>query len=340
MGHHQTTLLCPSQSVVLQTSAKLCYNHNCNMNPANLQLVTFVRDKIGSDEEPLTKFGALTIVRQVLHQNGGHLRGISKKNFLLQAKEVFVNMKSGSKPYCGICFKTFQSRQDRARHVKGVHKENEDARFQCSHCSQSFLSQTSLNYHKDTTHAKQKLRPKCEKCDKSFAHEQTLKRHIKTIHGWPSLYKCDECTVTFHRKDNLTKHERAVHDLHNMAFEEVEKELKQGDGNLKCKMCGEEFKGPKAASRMKYHLGQNCKRYIGYQCDHCWKNFAHKYDLDVHIKIKHTASVPTFQCDFCDFKSVYKNSLNRHTRTTHKEGKTSFELQRKRFASPKYSESN
>ena len=141
-------------------------------------------------------------------------------------------------------------------------------------------------------------------------------------------------------KDNLTKHERAVHDLHNMAFEEVEKELKQGDGNLKCKMCGEEFKGPKAASRMKYHLGQNCKRFIGYQCDHCWKNFAHKYDLDVHIKIKHTASVPTFQCDFCDFKSVYKNSLNRHTRTTHKEGKTSFELQRKRFASPKYSESN
>ena len=49
------------------------------MDPANIQLVAFLRDNLGSDEEPISKLSALKIVRQILHQNGGGLSGVSKK---------------------------------------------------------------------------------------------------------------------------------------------------------------------------------------------------------------------------------------------------------------------
>ena len=63
------------------------------MDPANIQLVAFLRDNLGSDEEPISKLSALKIVRQILHQNGGGLSGVSKKNFILQAKEVYAGKK-------------------------------------------------------------------------------------------------------------------------------------------------------------------------------------------------------------------------------------------------------
>ena len=94
------------------------------MDPANIQLVAFLRDNLGSDEEPISKLSALKIVRQILHQNEGGL-----KWSLLQAKEVYAGKKSREEEFCDICFKTCRSKADRRRHEEGVHKKNEDVRY-------------------------------------------------------------------------------------------------------------------------------------------------------------------------------------------------------------------
>ena len=57
------------------------------MDPANIQLVAFLRDNLGSDEEPISKLSALKIVRQNLHQNVGGLSGVSKKTFYCKLKK-------------------------------------------------------------------------------------------------------------------------------------------------------------------------------------------------------------------------------------------------------------
>ena len=57
------------------------------MDPPNIQLVAFLRDNLGSDEEPISKLSALKIVRQVLHQNGRGLSGVSKKSFHCKLKK-------------------------------------------------------------------------------------------------------------------------------------------------------------------------------------------------------------------------------------------------------------
>ena len=50
------------------------------MDPANIQLVAFLKDNLASNEEPISNLSALQIVRPILHQNGGGLSGVSKKN--------------------------------------------------------------------------------------------------------------------------------------------------------------------------------------------------------------------------------------------------------------------
>ena len=55
-------------------------------------------------------------------------------------------------------------------------------------------------------------------------------------------------------------------------------------------MCGEEFKGEGAVPEMKNHLAEFCKKYVGHQCDQCWKNYANKWDLNLLMKVKHCSA--------------------------------------------------
>ena len=126
------------------------------------------------------------------------LSGMSKRDFLARATEIFDQKGSDCEAFCPICFKMFLNWKDKERHVKSVHENDESGKFKCPSCSKTFMSKSSLDYHKDTIHAKTKSIATCNSCKKTFSHAISLKRHFKSKHSMErhiNKIKCFDCGV-------------------------------------------------------------------------------------------------------------------------------------------------
>ena len=301
-----------------------------NIDPSKLKLVSFLKSNVGgyhnlalgqSAKPHLTTAFATKIIRKIFNENEGMLRGMSKKDFLARATEIFDQKGSDCEAFCPICFKTFVNWQDKERHVKSFHENDESGKFKCPSCSKTFMSKSSLNYHKDTAHAETKSIVTCNLCKKTFSHALSLKRHFKSIHSPASTHKieCLKCGVRFTRKDNLTKHEQRVHHLFNLDFSEAAKRTQQDDGSYKCNRCGENFTGDEAFSNLKDHIIAKCKQPAEIQCGDCGKPFSNQSDLKKHVDLKHLNKIQNFFCHKCGFCSAYKENLVRHLRKIHGE---------------------
>ena len=300
-----------------------------NIDPSKLKLVSFLKSNIGgyhnlavgqSAKPLLTTAFATKIIRTIFNENEGMLRGISKKDFLARATEIFDQKGSDCEAFCPICFKTFVNWQDKERHVKSFHENDESGKFKCPSCSKTFMSKSSLNYHKDTAHAETKPIVTCNLCKKTFSHALSLTRHFKITHS-PAKntrkIECFKCGVCFTRKDNLTKHEQRVHHLFNINFSEAAKRTQQDDGSFKCNRCGENFGGDEAFSNLKDHITAKCKHPIEIQCEDCGKPFSNESNLKKHIDLKHLNKIQNFFCYQCGFGSAYKENLVRHLKKIH-----------------------
>ena len=69
-------------------------------DPEKIELVTFLRSKIGDWKKPLYPSFAARIVRRIFNENGGKLRGMSKIDFLARAQEIF-DQKQPNSALCG-----------------------------------------------------------------------------------------------------------------------------------------------------------------------------------------------------------------------------------------------
>ena len=299
------------------------------IDPSKLKLVSYLKSNIGgyhnlgigqSAKPQLTTAFATKIVRKIFNENEGMLRGMSKKDFLARAREIFDQKGSDCEAFCPICFKTFFNWQDKERHVKSFHENDESVKFKCPSCSKTFMSKISLNYHKDTAHAETKPIVTCNLCKKNFSHAVSLTRHFKIKHSpHKNIRKieCSECGVCFTRKDNLRKHEQRVHHLFNINFSEAAKRTQQDDGSYKCNRCGENFCGDEAFSKLQDHIVAKCKHPIEIQCGDCGKPFSNQSDLKKHINLKHLNKIQNFFCSQCGFTSAYKENLVRHLKKNH-----------------------
>ena len=287
-------------------------------DPEKIELVTFLRSKIGDWKKPLYPSFAARIVRRIFNENGGKLRGMSKVDFLARAQKIFDQKQPNCGSFCSICYKTFHNWCDKEMHEQCVHQKDESKKFKCSSCNKGFLSKTSLKYHIDIAHSETKSVLTCDHCKKSFHHEVTLRRHIQSIHDHSKLKpKCDLCEKTFSRKDKLTRHTQKVHRLQYIEFAAAEKDMKQEDGSFKCNRCSKIFAGDRAFKDMTIHMVNKCKDPVEIKCEECRKPFSNQFNLRRHIKIEHNVEISMFHCNSCDFSSGYKWHLARHLKTQH-----------------------
>ena len=291
------------------------------ISPEQLQLVAFLKDNVGDQENPLATHSSIRIVRKIFKERGGRLSGMTRKSFLSRAQEIFASNELGKEPFCPICFKTFQRHYFRDLHMKGCHDPTGSGRLKCSKCDQTFMAKTSLKYHQDIVHSQSKqslCSLSCDICKLTFCHEQTLVRHLNSVHPQRDLkIKCDKCEAKFSRKDNLTQHEKVVHRTYQLAFGEAERQQARGDGKYECKKCGKIFSGCKAAQSLTTHLVKKCQDDTTFQCSQCGKPFKYKADLKYHIKVKHSDDVQSLSCNLCDFTTQYEKSLTRHKKRKH-----------------------
>ena len=80
---------------------------------------------------------------------------------------------------------------------------NENKRFDCSHCSKKYQSQSMLNAHIRYEHSgsgnrKKKKTARCEQCDKVLSSKTHLKRHMDSLHSETPTesvkVKCPHCS--------------------------------------------------------------------------------------------------------------------------------------------------
>ena len=71
------------------------------------------------------------------------LSGMSKRDFLARATEIFDQKGSDCEAFCPICFKMFLNWQDKERHVKSVHENDESGKFKCLSCNKTFMSKST-----------------------------------------------------------------------------------------------------------------------------------------------------------------------------------------------------
>lgn len=104
--------------------------------------------------------------------------------------------------------------------------------FSCPFCSMVFVTEKSLETHKDT-HKMPKKSFCCKECGKIFIRETYLKQHMK-LHNKKEKYKCEFCNEQFRHKISIKKHQ----DKSCKALKIIESEIpdKIGSKNKKKKV--------------------------------------------------------------------------------------------------------
>lgn len=200
---------------------------------------------------------------------------------------------------------------------------NVDAKYQCNECDVSAKTKMLLCVHYMRVHLKQKNKI-CPHCNRGFASQGDLTRHIR-IHSGESPFKCDypDCTSEFKTSGDLKKH-KVVHerDPSDRPFECTECESKfarQTDltrhkkshliGKVEnigftCELCNKVFyRKDLFRSHSNHHL-----KIKPFECSHCLKRFAKKYDLLKHIEKLHK----NVNCDECGESFDARSKLVQH----------------------------
>ena len=240
---------------------------------------------------------------------------LTKEEFIEKIKYVHEKKLHTIDPFCTYCFKRFHRRKHMMAHIAAVH-EGKEKKFACDSCPSTFMSTTSLKYHKNTFHSVTREGVKCKVCGTVLSHQVSLLRHMKKHEEIHPTIQCDICQKSFGRKDNLTKHYKYVHNvMDSMNAGKMEENLKQNDNEFKCKMCQKEFSGASARNKLETHIMRHCQTF---ECAICKKCFGSKYTMKQHMKVRHGNQVK-FNCSKCDYNTKYKSNLSKHMKQQHSE---------------------
>ncbi|XP_061476458.1 zinc finger protein OZF-like isoform X1 [Rhineura floridana] len=170
--------------------------------------------------------------------------------------------------------------------------DNGKERSQCPVCGDSFICQSSLDFHQ-RRHTGGKLF-KCIKCNKTFSANSYLKRHLR-IHTGEKPFKCPECGKSFSQKTHLICHQKTH----------------TGEKPFDCLECGKSFLQRSDLIRhQRIHTGEK-----PYECLECGKSFSQKRSLSTH-QMNHRGEKP-YECLECGKSFTQKNYLAIH-QTTHR----------------------
>ncbi|ESO85970.1 hypothetical protein LOTGIDRAFT_167463, partial [Lottia gigantea] len=205
--------------------------------------------------------------------------------------------------------------------------------FPCRHCSKSFGTDSSLERHNRSYHAKlegleptsSKRKPKqplkCSYCEETFTAPKVLQEHERK-HTGEKPFECDVCKQTFRLVDSYRSHIK-IHkgkphmcdicgDCFVLKGQLTRHRRKHtGETPFKCELCPREFK---YYNSIKIHMSSH----TGHKplvCETCGKGSFTQSDFKRHLKV-HTNERP-FTCDICHKKFKSTNCVTRHKRLTH-----------------------
>ena len=229
---------------------------------------------------------------------------------------------------CQLCKQVFSNDRILQAHFSSSHKIET---FMCGICSQMFLVEETYKNHKcgsqqinflkrkkivsnqgNSMANKENTRPNgpksigfekssieepeeivgygkftCRLCDKKFALSKKLTCHFLDKHGI-DIFDCNYCDKIFLSKDLLENHAKS----HKSSKTPAPKPLVR---NML----------PSTIQLTKIH---NVKKI---QCNICKQNFSRRFNLDVHVKLRHL-NEKNFPCDLCDQVCGRKPDLKKH----------------------------
>ena len=179
----------------------------------------------------------------------------------------------------------------------------------------------------------------CAICSFDAKTYNNLMFHCNQEHGG-KIHKCPFCSATFRAKKAMSEHQFKRHDVMPPNSRQIYRcaaapgcqyattlpasiythcigvHKMAGDCIYTCDKCSQTFQERRALSdhELKEHAGSS-------QCNICGQVFVRPYNLEMHMKNKHTASLEERKkllCEFCELKFVMPHHLKRHIDTVHK----------------------
>jgi len=217
---------------------------------------------------------------------------------------------------CEECDKTFSTKHNMVGHMK-THIETKT--FRCPHCDREFKGKKSLIEHISSKHNNEK-RYVCSQCPETF-----ISRHLKNVHerthNGERGFICDQCGESFATVQGLGHH-RSKHTgdyqyrcrtcnkgFNNYKLMEEHFHIHTGDKPYQCSHCDKGFAN-RGSLWIHQRQHQDSKPYA---CPDCNKGFSHSSHLAVHRRI-HTGEKP-YRCRLCVEGFISSNHLKRHMKS-------------------------
>ncbi|XP_045456394.1 zinc finger and BTB domain-containing protein 41-like [Melitaea cinxia] len=112
--------------------------------------------------------------------------------------------------YCVECDIMFKSMENLKQHLQRAkrHRDSSSYKYQCPHCEQRFISQSTLATHRTTVHGDAKT-ANCTQCSRVYTSLDALRGHARRAHGQVRhTLPCPLCDRVFSRKYVLRVHMR------------------------------------------------------------------------------------------------------------------------------------
>ena len=220
--------------------------------------------------------------------------------------KIEVNEKNDKKPVkCQICkrrikVKALDTHLDKCLRKNVNLKPNYNGIFMCAICDNTMKYRRSLLKHYKLYHSpnatrvikvknnSEYLQFECYMCEKRMKHKRSLLKHYRLFHyvenknetennsfdnAITDIHKCTACPKSYSHLQSLYRHMRKAHRIFRRSIP----------------------KKPKEDSL----------------CNFCGKNFNCLWNLNCHIKLRHT-DVKPYICDFCSMQFRYKEQLKDH----------------------------
>jgi hypothetical protein len=258
-----------------------------SINPLNLpENYGELKSKLNDTSRHFGRKMHLTNTGELRHNGIAHT-GINKNGKCLsiaeQCKALAKSVTKFSKKelrnlkYDCHCGKSFDSREDRLKHVKEDHWMPKE--FTCEDCRQSFRKWRDYSRHK-CDDSKDENSFACTTCDRIFESKKVLQNHTDI-----GKKTCKLCDKVFCYLEDLSSHEKT--------------HLKYS-----CKVCSKKF-------YTKWNLSMHLRsEHTSLKCDICKKSFLFSKFLKNHIKNMHANDL--FNCCDCDKKFTNKSSYKLH----------------------------
>ena len=281
---------------------------------SKLDILTETMMECHSSEEELTQFHSTNFNKSVTIFEC-EVCSRKFKNKSLYVKHVKSHTKARSHK-CNECGKVFTSKSNLQAHLK-LHYETRT--FSCPHCAKEFKGKKSLMEHVSSRHNNEKKFP-CSQCTESFSSRH-LKNVHERLHNGEQGYICDQCGDSFATAQGLSHH-KSKHTgdyqfvcktcgkgFNNQKLLEEHEHIHTGSKPYECNRCDKAF-GNRGSLWVHMKQHDNVKPYV---CTECSKGFTHSSHLAVHKRI-HSGEKP-YRCRFCPEAFISSNHLKRHMKS-------------------------